>query len=70
MIIENIREFIKEKANQFGAKIDNEFNNPYIERNNTGPEALNDNGGYFGFSSARGGNIRTISRLFLDNFSQ
>ncbi len=49
MSIENIREFIKEKADQFGAKIDNEFNKPYIERNNTGPEALNDNGAYFGF---------------------
>jgi len=49
MSIENIREFIKEKANQFGAKIDNEFNKPYIERNNTGAEALKDNGGYFGF---------------------
>ena len=49
MSIENIREFIKEKANQFGAKTDNEFNKPYIERNNTGTEALKDNGGYFGF---------------------
>jgi hypothetical protein len=49
MSIENIRQFIKEKAEQFGAKTDNEFNKPYIERNNTGQEALKDNGAYFGF---------------------
>lgn len=47
--IENIRSFIKEKAEQFGAKTENEFNKPYIERNNTGQEALKDNGAYFGF---------------------
>ena len=49
MSIENIRNFIKEKAEQFGAKTDNEFNKPYVERNNTGEEALKDNGAYFGF---------------------
>jgi 5-methylcytosine-specific restriction protein B len=49
MNIENIRQFIKGKAEQFGAKTDNEFNKPYIERNNTGQEALKDNGAYFGF---------------------
>lgn len=49
MSIENIRHFIKEKAEQFGAKTDNEFNKPYVERNNTGQEALKDNGAYFGF---------------------
>ena len=49
MSIETIREFIKEKAKIFGAKIDNEFNKPYIERNNTKPDALKDNGAYFGF---------------------
>lgn len=49
MTIENLRQFIKEKAEQFGAKIENEFNKPYIERNNTAPEALKDNGAYFGF---------------------
>lgn len=49
MSIENIRQFIKEKAEQFGAKTDNEFNKPYVERNNTGHEALKDNGAYFGF---------------------
>lgn len=49
MIIDNIRHFIKEKAEQFGAKADNEFNKPYIERKNIGHEALKDNGAYFGF---------------------
>lgn len=49
MSIETIRQFIRKKAGQFGAKIDNEFNRPYVERNNTGQEALNDNGAYFGF---------------------
>lgn len=49
MSIENIRDFIKEKAEQFGAKTDNEFNKPYVERNNTGQDALKDNGAYFGF---------------------
>jgi len=49
MSIENIRNFIKEKAEQFGAKTNNEFNKPYVERNNTGQEALKDNGAYFGF---------------------
>lgn len=49
MSIENIRQFIKEKAEQFGARTDNEFNKPYVERNNTGQEALQDNGAYFGF---------------------
>lgn len=49
MIIDNIRQFIKDKAEQFGAKADNEFNKPYIERNNTKQEALKDNGAFFGF---------------------
>jgi len=49
MSIENIRQFIKEKAEQFGARTDNEFNKPFVERNNTGQEALKDNGAYFGF---------------------
>ena len=49
MKIENIRRFIKDKAEQFGAKNDNEFNKSYVERNNTGQEALRDNGAYFGF---------------------
>ena len=49
MIIDNTRQFIKDKAEQFGAKTDNEFNKPYIERNNTKQEALKDNGAYFGF---------------------
>jgi hypothetical protein len=49
MSIENIRQFIKEKAEDFGAKSDKEFNKPYIERNNTGVDALQDKGAYFGF---------------------
>ena len=40
MSIESVREFIKEKAQEFGAKINNEYNKPYIERNNTGQESL------------------------------
>lgn len=49
MIIDNIRQFIKDKAEQFGAKADNEFNKPFVERKNIGQEALKDNGAYFGF---------------------
>lgn len=49
MMIDSIRQYIKEKAIQFGAKPDLEYNKPYIERNNTGSEALKDNGAYFGF---------------------
>jgi 5-methylcytosine-specific restriction protein B len=49
MSIDSIRQFIKDKAREFGAKVDNEFNKPYVERNNTGQEALKDNGAYFGF---------------------
>lgn len=48
MSIENIRQFIKEKAEQFGAKIDSDYNKSYVERNNTGQEALKDNGAFFG----------------------
>ncbi len=47
--IEEIRKFIKEKAEKFVAMTNNEFNKPYVERNNTGQEALKDNGAYFGF---------------------
>lgn len=49
MGIENIRQFIQRKAEDYGAKKENEFNKPYVERNNTGVEALKDNGAYFGF---------------------
>lgn len=49
MSIDRIRQFIKETAAQFGVKTDNEFNKSYVERNNTGFEALKDNGAYFGF---------------------
>jgi 5-methylcytosine-specific restriction enzyme B len=51
MLIENINQYIKELAQQFGAKTDSEFNKSYIVRNNTGQEALKDNGAYFGFIS-------------------
>lgn len=49
MSIDNVRQFIKEEAASMGAKIDVEYNKPYVERNNTGQEALKDNGAYFGF---------------------
>jgi len=49
MSIEKIRQFIRKKAEEFGAKTNADFNKPYIERNNTGHEALQDNGAYFGF---------------------
>ncbi|SHL50533.1 AAA domain (dynein-related subfamily) [Flavobacterium flevense] len=49
MIIDNIRDFIKEKAAEFGAKIENEHNKSYVERRNIGQEALKDNGAFFGF---------------------
>jgi len=42
-MIETIRAFVKEEAEKFGAK------GFYVERNNTKPDALNDNGAYFGF---------------------
>ena len=49
MIIDNIYKFIKERAEQFGAKSENDFNKSYVARNNTGHDALQDNGAYFGF---------------------
>jgi len=49
MTIDHIRDYIKEQAEAFGAKTDNVYNKPYVERNNTGQEALKDNGAYFGF---------------------
>ena len=49
MVIDDIREYIKDLAVSFGAKDTAEYNKSYVERNNTGPEALNDNGAYFGF---------------------
>ena len=48
-MITEIREYINEKAKEFGAKIDTEYNKSYVARNNTGAEALKDNGAYFGF---------------------
>ena len=49
MSIDNIRTFIKTLAEEFGAKTNNEFNKPFIERNNTNANALKDDGAYFGF---------------------
>lgn len=49
MSIENTRIFIKQKAEEFGAKIDWTKDRQEFERNNTSAEALNDDGGYFGF---------------------
>lgn len=48
-MIESIRDFIKTEAEKFGARNNVEFNRPFVERNNTGAEALKDNGAYFGF---------------------
>jgi hypothetical protein len=47
--IDDIREFIKIKANEFGAHNETNSNRSYIERNDTRPEALEDGGAYFGF---------------------
>ncbi len=47
--LELLREFIKEKAAEFGAKPNAEYNKPFIERNNTGPEAFRDQSAFFGF---------------------
>ncbi len=47
--IERVIAFAKEKAEEFGAKPNQEFNKPYVFRNNTGADALPDNGAYFGF---------------------
>lgn len=49
MDIDIIKNFIKEEAKKFGANIDVEFNKPYVLRDNTGEEALKDNGAFFGF---------------------
>ncbi len=47
--IKNTLEFIRQKAEEFGAKNDKEFNKSYIERNNTGIDSLKDKGAFFGF---------------------
>ncbi|MBE2281363.1 MAG: AAA family ATPase [Ignavibacteriaceae bacterium] len=49
MMISEITKFIKDQAGLFGAKTDNELSKSYVERNNTGSEALKDNGAFFGF---------------------
>jgi hypothetical protein len=48
MSIEEIRSFVRKEAERFGAKIDPLNNKSFIERNNTGDEAMRDNGAYFG----------------------
>jgi len=48
MINEVIKQ-IKDWADEFGASNENEFAKSYIFRNNTGAEALKDNGAFFGF---------------------
>lgn len=49
--IDEVRQFIKSEAERFGAKVDAEYNKPFIERNNTGFDALQDNGAFFGLIS-------------------
>ena len=49
--IDEIRAFIKSEAERFGAKVDAEYNKPFTERNNTGFDALQDNGAFFGLIS-------------------
>lgn len=51
MAIEEIRAFVKQEAEKFGAKIEEGYNKSFIERNNTGVEALKDDGAYFGLIS-------------------
>lgn len=52
MSIETIKQYIKEKAAEFGAKPENGLNKPYGWRDNTSTDALQDNGAYFGFIGA------------------
>jgi len=49
MSIENTIDFIEQKAAEFGAKGDSEFNKPYVLRKNISEDALKDNGAFFGF---------------------
>lgn len=44
-----IKKYFKEIACEFGADNSNSLSPSYVERNNTKPDALKDNGGYFGF---------------------
>lgn len=47
--IEIVIDMIRSLAKEFGADEKADFNKPYILRNNTGADALKDNGAYFGF---------------------
>ncbi len=48
-MIDEIRSFIRNEAERFGAKYSKEIDKLYVERNNTSEESLRDNGAYFGF---------------------
>lgn len=47
--IQNTLQFIRNKAEEFGAKTDNEFSKSYVERKNIKEDTLNDKGAFFGF---------------------
>lgn len=49
--IDQIKDFIKEHAQAFGATAESESAKEYVWRDNTGEEALKDNGAFFGFIS-------------------
>lgn len=51
MNIDEVIQNVEELAAQFGARTDVEFNKSYVRRNNTGTDALQDNGAYFGLIS-------------------
>ncbi|GMQ23683.1 hypothetical protein Aoki45_03650 [Algoriphagus sp. oki45] len=48
-MIDGVIDFIVDCALKFGARPDLEFNKPYVFRKNVGPDALKDNGAFFGF---------------------
>jgi DNA polymerase III delta prime subunit len=48
-MIDEVIKQIKDWAEEFGASNENEFAKSYVFRNNTGAEALKDNGAFFGF---------------------
>lgn len=48
-MIEQIIKHLEKKAEEFGAKNNNEFSKDYILRKNIKPEAFKNNGAYFGF---------------------
>ncbi|MDX5479400.1 MAG: ATPase, partial [Cyclobacteriaceae bacterium] len=48
-MIQEVRNLISAWAEEFGAKVDNEFSNSFIERKNIDNDVLDDKGAYFGF---------------------